>query len=210
NNVVCESPRRFAATPFAKGGEGSALRSRFGAWAGLSAANAYGKSTPLPLGGRGRGRGGWSPPTTAAPARTRSSIPWVRTPPHLNPRSKSKGGTVGAPFAFTHLGGEGGITRGYAARPSGPLATLAVQPRGARLSNPVVLAVGSNPASSDPTIRKGATRAPFLIVSGGAGGIRTHRTPARTPDFESGPFDHSGTSPVKAADSTRSRRTAPR
>ncbi len=30
---------------------------------------------------------------------------------------------------------------------------------------------------------------------GGEGGIRTHGTGDRTPDFESGPFDHSGTSP---------------
>ena len=32
--------------------------------------------------------------------------------------------------------------------------------------------------------------------NGGEGGIRTHGTGDRTPDFESGPFDHSGTSPV--------------
>ena len=31
---------------------------------------------------------------------------------------------------------------------------------------------------------------------GGEGGIRTHGTGDRTPDFESGPFDHSGTSPL--------------
>src|SRR5690349_8762871 len=31
--------------------------------------------------------------------------------------------------------------------------------------------------------------------SGGEGGIRTHGTASRTPDFESGPFDRSGTSP---------------
>ena len=31
---------------------------------------------------------------------------------------------------------------------------------------------------------------------GGEGGIRTHGTFARTPDFESGTFDHSATSPV--------------
>src|SRR5690606_3403610 len=161
--------------------------------------------------GEGLGERARSPPPTATPARTRSSIPWVRTPPFLLPDIRQrKRAPFWVPFFFALSGGEGGITRGYAARPSGPLATLAVQPRAARLSNPVVLAVGSNPASSDPTIRKGATRAPFLIVSGGEGGIRTHGTLARTPDFESGPFDHSGTSPVKAADSTRSGRTAPR
>ena len=35
---------------------------------------------------------------------------------------------------------------------------------------------------------------PFLF-SGGEGGIRTHGTVNRTLDFESSPFDHSGTSP---------------
>ncbi len=34
-----------------------------------------------------------------------------------------------------------------------------------------------------------------ILFSGGEGGIRTHGTGDRTPDFESGPFDHSGTSP---------------
>jgi hypothetical protein len=32
--------------------------------------------------------------------------------------------------------------------------------------------------------------------TGGEGGIRTHGTGNRTPDFESGTFDHSATSPV--------------
>ena len=35
----------------------------------------------------------------------------------------------------------------------------------------------------------------ILQMIGGEGGIRTHGTLARTPDFESGPFGHSGTSP---------------
>ena len=34
----------------------------------------------------------------------------------------------------------------------------------------------------------------FMIL-GGEGGIRTHGTVTRTPDFESGTFDHSATSP---------------
>jgi hypothetical protein len=34
------------------------------------------------------------------------------------------------------------------------------------------------------------------LIFGGEGGIRTHGTRKRTPDFESGPFDHSGTSPL--------------
>ena len=35
-----------------------------------------------------------------------------------------------------------------------------------------------------------------LEPTGGEGGIRTHGTGNRTPDFESGTFDHSATSPV--------------
>jgi hypothetical protein len=35
-----------------------------------------------------------------------------------------------------------------------------------------------------------------LSYFGGEGGIRTHGTGDRTPDFESGPFDHSGTPPM--------------
>ncbi len=34
-----------------------------------------------------------------------------------------------------------------------------------------------------------------LVFTGGEGGIRTHGTDNRTLDFESSPFDHSGTSP---------------
>ena len=35
----------------------------------------------------------------------------------------------------------------------------------------------------------------FPMLPGGEGGIRTHGTVTRTPDFESGTFDHSATSP---------------
>ena len=35
------------------------------------------------------------------------------------------------------------------------------------------------------------------MINGGEGGIRTHGTENRTLDFESSPFDHSGTSPAK-------------
>ena len=38
--------------------------------------------------------------------------------------------------------------------------------------------------------------------SGGEGGIRTHGGFAPTPDFESGTFDHSATSPVRAIGGT--------
>jgi hypothetical protein len=43
-------------------------------------------------------------------------------------------------------------------------------------------------------------------ILGGEGGIRTHGTVARTPDFESGTFDHSATSP---GSSTRARQSVP-
>jgi hypothetical protein len=36
------------------------------------------------------------------------------------------------------------------------------------------------------------------LAGGGEGGIRTHGTVTRTPDFESGTFDHSATSPRAA------------
>jgi hypothetical protein len=42
-----------------------------------------------------------------------------------------------------------------------------------------------------------------FFVSGGEGGIRTHGTLTRTPDFESGTFDHSATSPKRCAWSAR-------
>ena len=42
--------------------------------------------------------------------------------------------------------------------------------------------------------KKGPVRGPFYFL-GGEGGIRTHGTVTRTPDFESGTFDHSATSP---------------
>ena len=53
--------------------------------------------------------------------------------------------------------------------------------------------VASNLPSAQPAIKK----APFgaFFMAGGEGGIRTHGTPKRTTDFESAPFDHSGTSP---------------
>ena len=35
-----------------------------------------------------------------------------------------------------------------------------------------------------------------LLIIGGRGGIRTHGTVARTPDFESGAFNHSATLPA--------------
>jgi hypothetical protein len=35
----------------------------------------------------------------------------------------------------------------------------------------------------------------FFLTTGGKGEIRTHGTPKRTPDFESGAFGHSATFP---------------
>ena len=54
-----------------------------------------------------------------------------------------------------------------------------------------ILESSTTPGEKTKWPHKGA-----ILVSGGEGGIRTHGTRKRTPDFESGPFDHSGTSPV--------------
>ncbi len=43
--------------------------------------------------------------------------------------------------------------------------------------------------------RKSLNLRGFVFATGGEGGIRTHGTVAGTPDFESGTFDHSATSP---------------
>ena len=53
--------------------------------------------------------------------------------------------------------------------------------------------------------QKSARKAHVFWVSGGEGGIRTHGELAPTPDFESGTFDHSATSPAscREADSSR-------
>jgi hypothetical protein len=56
----------------------------------------------------------------------------------------------------------------------------------------LVVSVDS-PGILPPVIKK-APEGPFFIT-GGEGGIRTHGTLARTPDFESGTFGHSVTSP---------------
>jgi hypothetical protein len=52
---------------------------------------------------------------------------------------------------------------------------------------------------------KKAPRGPILFL-GGEGGIRTHGTVTRTPDFESGTFDHSATSPLLVAGRLREAR----
>ena len=54
--------------------------------------------------------------------------------------------------------------------------------------------VGSSAPPSPPDTQNAPNGA--FCVSGGEGGIRTHGTLTRTPDFESGTFDHSATSPV--------------
>ena len=43
--------------------------------------------------------------------------------------------------------------------------------------------------------KKIALKTNTSVMTGGEGGIRTHGTVTRTPDFESGTFDHSATSP---------------
>ena len=44
--------------------------------------------------------------------------------------------------------------------------------------------------------KKAPREALFCLLTGGEGGIRTHGDIATTPDFESGTFDHSATSPM--------------
>ena len=61
-----------------------------------------------------------------------------------------------------------------------------------------VLVVGRRPKKiKSLMVKSSATRVDLkgLCVSGGEGGIRTHGTFDSTPDFESGTFDHSATSP---------------
>ena len=44
--------------------------------------------------------------------------------------------------------------------------------------------------------KKAPREALVCLLTGGEGGIRTHGSVATTPDFESGTFDHSATSPA--------------
>ena len=52
---------------------------------------------------------------------------------------------------------------------------------------------GSFVHTPTPQIQKAPAWVPFVF--GGEGGIRTHGNVNATPDFESGTFDHSATSP---------------
>ena len=77
---------------------------------------------------------------------------------------------------------------------------MRLAPRGARgrLSRPNSLpANSSNPVSSStpPTSPETQNAPRGVCISGGEGGIRTHGTASRTPDFKSGALDHSATSP---------------
>jgi hypothetical protein len=51
------------------------------------------------------------------------------------------------------------------------------------------------PACFPPANKKRLPSGAFFCLTGGKGEIRTHGTPKRTPDFESGAFDHSATFP---------------
>ena len=104
-------------------------------------------------------------------------------------------------------GGEGGIDgllrrppcglRGYAAPSFSPPVVALRAPSGGPESNPGCLCtVGSNFANANGGERLNTA---VELLDGGEGGIRTHGTVNRTLDFESSPFDHSGTSPLEAA-----------
>ena len=73
----------------------------------------------------------------------------------------------------------------------------------ATLSRPPVAASARTQSgfvhTSSPNNKKGPNEGPFLLY-GGEGGIRTHGTASCTLDFESSPFDHSGTSPTLKPD----------
>ncbi len=89
-----------------------------------------------------------------------------------------------APFgAFRFYGGEGGM---------GSLRSRLLRADALRSRTRLIDTVGSN-----PTLNSDTRKAPFgaFRFYGGEGGIRTHGTRERTPDFESGPFGLSGTSP---------------
>ena len=49
-----------------------------------------------------------------------------------------------------------------------------------------------------PLMQKKADNSRYLLCISGKGGIRTPGTVARSPHFECGPFDHSGTFPFFA------------
>jgi hypothetical protein len=53
----------------------------------------------------------------------------------------------------------------------------------------------SNMGSQKEKTRKASSYAGFRVFLGGEGGIRTHGCLATSPDFESGTFNHSATSP---------------
>jgi hypothetical protein len=87
-------------------------------------------------------------------------------------------------------GGEGGIV------PVSPYGDP-VSPSGPRTRRPRTHAFWSTPVGSTSHPRPPTKNAPEgAFVVGGEGGIRTHGGLAPTPDFESGTFDHSATSPA--------------
>jgi hypothetical protein len=64
----------------------------------------------------------------------------------------------------------------------------------AKTSKPTLIVVPLG-TSVQPSVSEKSSLWELFSFTGGEGGIRTHGTLARTPDFESGTFDHSATSP---------------
>ena len=116
------------------------------------------------------------------------------------PAASYKNGPKGA---FLVSGGEGGIDSKRGGRPrfdpfgqhSWPTGRLRRSQSLTRLVEPGALRAPW--VLIEPPALPATKKAPggTFLVSGGEGGIRTHGTPKRTTDFESAPFDHSGTSP---------------
>ena len=88
-----------------------------------------------------------------------------------------------------HSGGGGGMGRRW--RASSSLRASACRPT----ASASVRTRRLRPHTRIRQIKK-RTREGSSSLSGGGGGIRTHGTEDRTLDFESSPFDHSGTPPI--------------
>ena len=138
--------------------------------------------------------GGGRPKRTAAPPLARRARHRYVSSNRVGSHPPSSSETGNAPTgALLVSGGEGGIVRPIPGpHPCAPCAS------GPACGCPNSLrANSSNRVDSHPASPSEKRNAPggASLVSGGEGGIRTHGWLSPTPDFESGTFDHSATSP---------------